>query len=99
MPRPQFTLKTTLWLVVVVAAFFGGRMQYEFQHRRKVRRFQADERALEQIVTDERLRGWHQTYLRVKGEMRAAQDAEDGITEMERIERALSDFNSRWRDE
>ena len=24
MPRPQFTLKTILWLMLVVAAFFGG---------------------------------------------------------------------------
>ena len=25
MPLPQFTLKTLLWLMAVVAAFFGGR--------------------------------------------------------------------------
>lgn len=30
MPRPRFTLKTLLWLMLVVAAFFGGA---SWQHR------------------------------------------------------------------
>lgn len=30
MPRPQFTLKTLLWLVLAVAAFFAG-MKFDRQ--------------------------------------------------------------------
>jgi hypothetical protein len=35
--RPQFTLKTLLWLMAVVAAFFAGAA---WQHRQLERKFQ-----------------------------------------------------------
>jgi hypothetical protein len=34
MPRPQFSLKSLLWLMVVVAAFFAG-IQFERDRRRR----------------------------------------------------------------
>lgn len=40
MKRPQFTLKTLLWLMVVVAAFFGGIRfeRYSTEQREQTRR-------------------------------------------------------------
>ena len=39
MRRPQFSLKTLLWLMVVVAAFFGGWFAgCEFQRRAEIAR-------------------------------------------------------------
>ena len=35
MPRPQFTLKTLLWLTLAVAAFMGG-IRFEREWRRRV---------------------------------------------------------------
>jgi hypothetical protein len=34
MPRPQFSLKTLLWLMLVVAAFVGG-IRFERERRRR----------------------------------------------------------------
>jgi hypothetical protein len=36
MRRPQFSLKTLLWLVVVVAAFFGGSEWQKLAMKRKM---------------------------------------------------------------
>lgn len=35
MPHPQFSLKTMLWLTLVVAAFFGGMIVQERFSRRR----------------------------------------------------------------
>lgn len=46
MPRPQFSLKTMLWLMLVAAAFFGG-IRFERERRR-----QADDAAYMQRNSD-----------------------------------------------
>jgi hypothetical protein len=36
MPRPQFSLKTLLWLMAVVGAFFGGRASQVRDGQRRI---------------------------------------------------------------
>jgi hypothetical protein len=50
MRRPQFTLKTLLWLMLCVACFFGG-IQFERERRRR-----EDEKPILGITVEEWLK-------------------------------------------
>jgi hypothetical protein len=49
MPRPQFTLKTLLWLMAVVAAFMGGAVWQRHQHASEKRQWEQELRAMQEL--------------------------------------------------
>jgi hypothetical protein len=56
MPRPQFTLRALMVVMLVVAAFFGG-MQFERERRRQADEASADRLLREQLSLLEEVDG------------------------------------------
>lgn len=80
MPRPQFNLKTLLWLTLVVAAFFAGAT---WQRQRDIRATEAALEASETaIYLDEAklMKGWHQ----LKLGMQSLAESRESLIEMGR---------------
>lgn len=53
MPRPQFRLKTLLWLMVVVGAFFAGGRWEQYRYERELKSWDLDlEQAMHEALDE-----------------------------------------------